>query len=86
VRSYCVSVWGVSFNVCVCVWGGSEKLLYEWDVRICVSVWGMRIYCVSVCFACTVTQEVNTKYLWGSQMEVAYTDKSSVAKFKYAFF
>jgi len=41
---------------------------------------------VSVCFACTVTQEVNTKFLWGSLMEVAYTDKSSVTKFIHTFF
>jgi len=74
VRSYCV---------CVCM--GSEKLLCEWGVRIRVSVWGMRIYCVSVCFTCTVTQEVNTKFLWRNLLEVAYTDKSSVAKFKPAF-
>ena len=37
-------------------------------------------------FACTVTQEVNTKFLWGSTMEMAYRDNSSVAKFKYVFF
>ena len=71
-----VSVWGVR-SYCVSLWGVRS---------FCVGVWGVRIYCVSVCFACTATQEVNTTFLWGSLMEVFYTDNSSVAKFKQAFF